>query len=79
MARVEPIAYEDLDDETRARIEAGRATGMYTTPLPLQIVAHSKVALRAMDESYKAQFRCGARRGPPPRTHPAAQRTARCV
>jgi alkylhydroperoxidase family enzyme len=33
---------------------------MYTTPLPLQIVAHSKVALRAMDESYKAQFRCGA-------------------
>ena len=50
----------DLDDDTRARIEAGRATGMYTTPLPLQIVAHSKVALRAMDESYKAQFRCGA-------------------
>ena len=60
MARVEPIPYEDLDDDTRARIEAGHATGMYTTPLPLQIVAHSKVALRAMDESYKAQFRCGA-------------------
>ena len=60
MARVEPIPYEDLDEDTRARIEAGRATGMYTTPLPLQIVAHSKVALRAMDESYKAQFRCGA-------------------
>ena len=60
MARVEPIPYEDLDEDTRERIEAGRATGMYTTPLPLQIVAHSKVALRAMDESYKAQFRCGA-------------------
>jgi alkylhydroperoxidase family enzyme len=56
MPRIAPIAWEDLDDEARERIEAGTATGMYTMTLPLQIVAHSANALRGMDEGYKAVF-----------------------
>jgi alkylhydroperoxidase family enzyme len=59
MARIEPIPYDELSDEARSRIDAGTETGMYTTPVPLQIVAHSPTALRGMDESYKAHFgRC---------------------
>jgi hypothetical protein len=54
--RIAPIAWEDLDQEARERIETGMATGMYSMTLPLQIVAHSPNALRGMDESYKAIF-----------------------
>jgi alkylhydroperoxidase family enzyme len=32
------------------------ATGMYSTPLPLQVIAHSPNALQGMDEGYKAVF-----------------------
>jgi alkylhydroperoxidase family enzyme len=60
MAIVEPIPYEELSQEARARIDAGLASGMYSTSAPLQVVAHSPVALRALDEGYKAQFRTGA-------------------
>jgi alkylhydroperoxidase family enzyme len=59
MPRIEPIPFEELPDEARQRIEAGMATGMYTIPVPMQIVAHSPLVLRAMDEGYKAHFRDG--------------------
>ena len=60
MPRIAPIAWEDLTDEARTRIEAGVATGMYRMTLPLQIVAHSPNALRGMDEGYKAVFGCSS-------------------
>ena len=60
MPRIAPIAWEDLNDEARQRIEAGVATGMYRMTLPLQIVAHSPSALRGMDEGYKAVFGCSS-------------------
>lgn len=60
MPRIAPIAWEDLDDEARRRIEAGTASGMYRMTLPLQIVAHSPNALRGMDEGYKAVYGCSA-------------------
>jgi len=56
MARVAPVPWDDLSDDARARIDGGLASGMYSTPLPVQIVAHSPSALRSMDESYKAFF-----------------------
>jgi alkylhydroperoxidase family enzyme len=56
MPKIAPIDREDLDVEARRRIDEGMASGMYTTPVPLQIVAHSPNALRGMDESYKAIF-----------------------
>jgi alkylhydroperoxidase family enzyme len=56
MARVAPVPWEDLSEEARTRIEAGLASGMYSTPVPVQIIAHSPNALRSMDESYKALF-----------------------
>jgi alkylhydroperoxidase family enzyme len=59
MARIEPIPYEDLPDESRAMMEAGVATGMYTTTVPLQIVAYSTAALTAMHRQYEATFRNG--------------------
>ena len=59
MARIEPIPWEDLPDEAREMIQAGMEKGMYTTPLPLQVIAYSSAALRAMHESYKATFRRG--------------------
>lgn len=59
MPRIAPIALDDLDDEIRSRIYAGVATGMYSTTLPLQIVANSGLAFRALDEGYKAHFRRG--------------------
>jgi alkylhydroperoxidase family enzyme len=58
--RIEAIPYDELSDDARARIEAGLASGMYTTPVPLQILAHSPMVVRAMDEGYKAHFRAGA-------------------
>jgi hypothetical protein len=54
--RIAPIAWEDLDEAARRRIEEGMATGMYTMTLPLQIVAHSPVALQGMDDGYRAVF-----------------------
>jgi alkylhydroperoxidase family enzyme len=56
MPRIAPVAWENLADDARARIEAGLATGMYSTPVPLQICAHSPNALRGLDEGYKAVF-----------------------
>jgi alkylhydroperoxidase family enzyme len=56
MARIEPIPYEDLPDESRAMMESGSATGMYTTTVPLQIVAYSSAALTAMHRQYEATF-----------------------
>jgi alkylhydroperoxidase family enzyme len=56
MARVAPVPWEELTEEARTRIEAGLASGMYSTPVPVQIIAHSPNALRSMDESYKAFF-----------------------
>jgi alkylhydroperoxidase family enzyme len=59
MARIEPIPFDELPEASRAMIEEGMANGMYTNALPLQIVAYSSVALRAMHEQYRATFRQG--------------------
>lgn len=59
MARIEPIPYEELPAGSRSIIEAGMANGMYTTPVPLQIVAYSSMALRAMHAQYEVTFRQG--------------------
>lgn len=56
MPRIEPIPFEELPDDARRRIEAGMASGMYSIAEPLQIVAHSPVALQGMDDSYTACF-----------------------
>ena len=40
-------------------MEAGTATGMYTTTVPLQIVAYSTAAMTAMHRQYEATFRKG--------------------
>ncbi len=56
MPTIEPIPWDELSDEARTRIEEGMATGMYSTPVPLQIIAHSPNALQGMDEGYKAVF-----------------------
>lgn len=58
MAIIAPLALADLDEESRARIEEGQRTGMFSQTLPLQIMARAPAALRAMDEGYKAMFRC---------------------
>jgi len=59
MARIEPIPYEELPAHSRAIIEEGLDNGMYTTALPLQIVAYSSVALQAMHAQYEETFRRG--------------------
>ena len=59
MARIEPIPFDELPAETRSLIENGLSEGMYTNPLPLQIVAYSSVALKAMDAQYRETFRRG--------------------
>jgi alkylhydroperoxidase family enzyme len=59
MARIEPIPWDQLPRESREMIQAGVDSGMYTTPLPMQIMAYSSAALRAMHESYSATFRRG--------------------
>jgi AhpD family alkylhydroperoxidase len=58
MALIAPLAEEQLDAESLERIAAGMASGMYTTTLPLRIMARAPAALRSMDEGYKAMFRC---------------------
>jgi alkylhydroperoxidase family enzyme len=59
MARIEPIPWEELPGESRDMIQEGLDGAMYTTPLPLQVIAYSSAALRAMHASYKATFRKG--------------------
>ena len=59
MARIEPIAWDDLPAESREMMEAGTATGMYTITSPLQIIAYSTAALTAMHRQYEATFRKG--------------------
>ena len=57
--RIEPIPYDDVPDESRTMMEEGTATGMYTTTVPLQIIAYSTAAMTAMHRSYEATFRKG--------------------
>lgn len=57
MPVIAPLPREEIDSESRARIEAGLATGMYSQTLPLEVMARAPAALRAMDEGYKAMFR----------------------
>lgn len=57
--RIEPVPYEELDPDLRARYEAGRAEGRYTMMAPLQVYAHAKVHATALDESYRLTFRQG--------------------
>ncbi|MCW2621508.1 MAG: hypothetical protein JWL64_1110 [Frankiales bacterium] len=57
--RIEPLPYDDIDPELRARFDAGLAEGRYTMTLPLQIYAHSPVYAQAMDETYRLTFRQG--------------------
>jgi alkylhydroperoxidase family enzyme len=59
MARIEPIPWDDLPNEVRAMMEAGTATGMYTTTVPMQMIAYSTAAFTAMHRSYEATFRKG--------------------
>lgn len=58
MPVIAPLPLEELDEECRTRIAADRATGMYSQTLPLQVIGRAPAALRAMDEGYKAMFRC---------------------
>lgn len=61
--RIEPIPYDELDPELRARFDAGLAEGRYTMTAPLQVYAHARDEAIAMDESYRLTFRRG-RLGP---------------
>jgi len=56
MARIEPIPWDQLPDAAKAMIEEGQASGMYTTPVPMQVIAYSSVALRSMHDAYRATF-----------------------
>jgi alkylhydroperoxidase family enzyme len=57
--RIEPLPYDDLDPELRARFDAGAAEGRYTTTLPLQVYAYAPRYAQALDESYRLTFRQG--------------------
>ena len=59
MARIEPIAWDDLTPQSRAMMKSGTATGMYTTTVPLQIVAYSSIAMKGLHDQYEATFRKG--------------------
>lgn len=59
MARIEPVPWDELPAESRAMMESGSATGMYTTVVPMQIIAYSTAALTAMHRGYEATFRKG--------------------
>ncbi|WP_409329982.1 carboxymuconolactone decarboxylase family protein [Trujillonella humicola] len=56
MVRIEPVPWDDLPEESRAMLEAGAASGMYTTTMPMQVVAYSSAALQAMHAAYTATF-----------------------
>jgi alkylhydroperoxidase family enzyme len=57
MPVIEPIPWDQLPEASRAMIEEGQASGMYTTPVPLQVMAYSSAALRSMHDAYRATFR----------------------
>jgi alkylhydroperoxidase family enzyme len=59
MARIEPIPMDELPDDSRAMLDAGSASGMYTITSPMQIIAYSTAALTAMHRQYEATFRKG--------------------
>lgn len=59
MARIEPIPWDHVPEESRAMMEAGLATGMYTSTAQLQIIAYSTAALTAMHRQYESMFRRG--------------------
>jgi alkylhydroperoxidase family enzyme len=59
MARIEPVPFEELAPDVRAMMNAGAASGMYTTIVPMQIIAYSTAAMNAMHSSYAATFRQG--------------------
>jgi alkylhydroperoxidase family enzyme len=59
MARIEAIPWDELSTPARQMLEAGVETGMYTTTEPMQIMAYSSAALRAMHDSYTATFQRG--------------------
>jgi hypothetical protein len=59
MARIEPIAWDDLTEESRRMMQSGTATGMYSTTVPLQIIAYSSVAMKGLHDQYEATFRKG--------------------
>jgi len=58
--RIEPIPYEDLAPEIRARYDAGVAEGRYTMTAPLQVYAYAPAEAIAQDEAYRLTFRQGA-------------------
>jgi alkylhydroperoxidase family enzyme len=59
MARIEPIPWQELSAESRQRIQEGVDGGMYTNPVPMQIMAYSSTVLKAMHDQYVATFRQG--------------------
>jgi alkylhydroperoxidase family enzyme len=59
MARIEPIPWDELSTSARQMLEAGAQSGMYTTTVPMQILAYSSSALTAMHDSYTAMFQRG--------------------
>ena len=59
MTRIEPVPWDDLPEQTRVMMQAGRDTGMYTTTVPMQIIAYSTAAMTAMHRQYEATFRKG--------------------
>lgn len=40
-------------------MESGTATGMYSTTVPLQIIAYSSMAMKGLHDQYEATFRKG--------------------
>ncbi len=59
MPVIEPIPWDQLPAESRAMMEEGSASGMYTMTMPLQVIAYSSTALKAMHDQYLATFRRG--------------------
>ena len=53
MPVIEPIPVDQLAPEPRAVIEDGCASGLYATPVPLQIFAYNTRQLMEMDEKRK--------------------------
>ena len=60
MPRLPEIPSEDLSPEARAQIDKALASGMITTATPLQVVAHSAVALQGTLDSYAVFFQRGS-------------------
>src|ERR1700736_37910 len=49
MPRIAPIPMEQLSSHSREIVEAGVATGLYATPVPLQIFAYRSAQLAQVD------------------------------